>query len=172
MSAGATVADILKLLDRYRDLVSGMDEETFQKSPAEGVWSYSEVYSHVLQVNRSSIIAIERCAYGNRSSSGRLSWLAWMVLFFGKFPGKLKAPDQIAAMVKKINVEDACNEIIKFQQKLPDLVAVVKNAPTKHKINHPRLGMLNAKQWLRFIEVHTKHHLNQLKRIDSLLSNI
>jgi hypothetical protein len=170
MNATKTVTSILTLLDKYMEFVSGVSEEEFQKSPSEAVWSYSEVYSHVLQVNRSASIAIERCAFGNKSSTGRLSWKAWLVLLFGRFPGKLKAPVQIAAMVRKISLEDARNDIIKFQEKLPDLISTVKGAPVKNKINHPRLGMLNAQQWLRFIEVHTLHHLKQLKRINAMLA--
>lgn len=170
MNPGSTVKSILKLLDQYKAFLSEVTEEEFQRSPGDGIWSYSEVYSHVLQVNKSCMIAIERCAYGNKSSSGSLSWRAWFVLFFGRFPVKLKAPDQIAAMVKKITIEDARNDIIKFEEKLPEFTSMVRNASTKHKIKHPRLDMLNAKQWLRFIEVHTSHHLKQLKRINILLS--
>jgi hypothetical protein len=34
------------------------------------------------------------------------------------------------------------------------------------KTPHPKLGYLNANQWLRFIEIHLKHHYQQLKRVE------
>jgi len=43
----------------------------------------------------------------------------------------------------------------------------VKNANPKIKTKHPVIGYLNAKQWLRFIEIHLNHHLKQLKRIEN-----
>ncbi len=172
MSIGRRVAAVLEILGKYRDFLSGLSEEEFQRSPAEGIWSYSEVYSHVLYVNKSSLIAIERCAFGNKISSGRISWRAWLIFFLGKIPVQTKAPDKVAAMVQKISLEDARNDIIKLEEKLPEMISIVRDTPGKHKIRHPRLGMLNAKQWLRFIEIHSQHHLKQLKRIGSMLNRI
>jgi hypothetical protein len=55
--------------------------------------------------------------------------------------------------------------INKFKTRLGEIKANVSNANSYQKTKHPRLGLLNATEWLRFIEVHTVHHTRQLKRI-------
>jgi len=170
MSIDSTRDSILKALEKYREFLTGLDEEQFQKSPAEGVWSYSEVYSHILHANTGSLIAIERCMNEAKSSSGRMQLQAWLILFFGIFPpGKIKAPEKIAAMVQKISMEEACNGIIKLLGRIPEVVNLVRKSSAKQKIKHPRIGLLNARQWFRFIEIHSRHHLKQLRRINSML---
>jgi len=171
MNINNTTESILKALEKYREFLNHIDEAQFQKSPAEGVWSYSEVYSHILHANTGSLIAIERCMHDTKSSSGKLQWRAWFILFFGRFPyGKIKAPEKIAAMVQKISTEEARNGIIKLQGRILEMVNLVRESSPKQKIKHPRLGLLNARQWFRFIEIHTVHHLKQLQRINSMLN--
>lgn len=100
MSVKSNTDAILKDLDKYRNFLAGMSEEIFQRTPKEDVWSYSEVYSHILGSNTASLIAIERCVHGNKSGPGRLGFLARLVLFFGMFPpgARLKAPEKVRAL--------------------------------------------------------------------------
>jgi hypothetical protein len=171
MNIDRTVKSISDVLEKYNQFLSGLDEEEFQRCPSEGAWSYSEVYSHVLYVNKASLMAIERCIHG-KSSSGRLSWKAWLVFFSGRLPPwKMKAPEKVAAMVIKISPEEARNELIKIREKLFDLLPEIKKASRKPKVYHAILGMLNARQWLRFIEIHSIHHLKQLRRIQLMLNS-
>jgi hypothetical protein len=167
------VDDILKAalkdLKKYDDLLGTLDEEKLQKTPAAGVWSYSEVYSHIFQVNLRCFIAIDRCAESSKSSSGKLQLSARIVLFLGMFPFRIKAPAKIAAMVQKITKDEAVVGIKKLEAKLIQVASVVNSAPPNAKIEHPRLGMLNAVQWLRFIEIHNRHHLKQIKRLKKML---
>jgi hypothetical protein len=169
MRIRATTESILQALEKYRAFLDGMDEEEFQKSPAEGVWSYSEVYSHIISADTGCTIAIERCMHEDKTSVGGIKWYSWLILFTGVFPPRLKAPEKVAAMVKKITVEEARNGLIKLCEKLPETEDIVKKASPLRKIKHPRLGLLNARQWLRFIEIHTIHHLKQLERIKNKL---
>jgi len=50
-----------------------------------------------------------------------------------------------------------------------NIKAQVSQASKSQKAKHPRLGLLHARQWLRFIEIHTKHHEKQLYRIQKQL---
>lgn len=171
MNVARTSRSVSDVLKKYKDFLTGLDEQEFQRCPAEGTWSYSEVYSHVLYVNKASIMAIERCIHKNKNSSGRLSWKAWLVFFSGRLPPwKMKAPENVAAMVSKISLEEARNELIKIQERLPGLLPDLQKASGNAKVYHAVLGKLNARQWLRFIEIHSRHHLRQLRRIQKILS--
>jgi hypothetical protein len=58
-------------------------------------------------------------------------------------------------MVTKISREDALNLIAKFKIRLGEIKSKIPKASPYQKSKHPRLGLLNAKEWFRFIEVHT-----------------
>lgn len=174
MSTERHYRSILKAVSVYEDLLAQLTEEAFIQSPPDFSWSYSETYSHIFQANLISLVAAEKCILNTGVHTGKpIHWLAGIILFLGRFPpGKLKAPDRIAAMVTKISMEEARNLIRKFKTRLEDIRPKIKNADPYQKVKHPRLGMLNAKQWFRFIEIHTIHHTRQLKRIAAKLKDV
>lgn len=165
---------LLTYVDKYSNFLESLTEEEFQRSPAIGIWSYAEVYSHIFQSNLGSLVAAEKCINGTAGiTSARINWLAALILLVGRFPpGKIKAPERIAAMVKKISKEEARNLIVKFRSRLVQVAPSVIKALPNQKIMHPRLGLLNAAQWFRFIQIHTKHHLMQLERIHAMLGQM
>jgi hypothetical protein len=162
---------ISKLLDFYEQYLKTVKEETFLTSPQQGIWSYSEIYSHVLWVIASSLVAIEQSL--NKTSpikSNPADWRVRLILFLGILPGSnLKAPEIAAANVKKISKEEALNKIFSIRKRLDTICREFKKFDPNYKVKHPRLGWLNAKQWLRFIVVHTKHHIKQISRLEKLL---
>jgi hypothetical protein len=170
MKVPRTLQAIENTLDQYELFLNGLTDAEFQESPAEGVWSYSEVYSHIIYTDIAGLIALERCLDTNKCSYGPISWQGWLILLTGKFPPRLKAPEKIAAKVQKISMEEAREGLKRLREKLREIAPMANNAPDAQKIKHIRLGLLNARQWLRFIEIHSSHHLRQLSRIESMLS--
>lgn len=156
----------------YRNLLNEIPEDDFQKTPAAGGWSYSQVYSHIIDVNQLSLISMEKCINGTaKRDSRRLHWKVWLIMFLGRFPpGRLKAPERIEAMVNKISREEAKNQLIRFSERFEEVSQKIHKALPDRKVSHPRLGPLNAPQWLRFIDIHTRHHIRQLYRIRSGIS--
>ena len=171
MSVNSHFRSLMKAVEQYETLLAEVSEEMFIQSPRDGGWSYSETYSHIFQANLASLIAVEKCLIGTGVfSEKRSSWKVSAILFFGRLPpGKFKAPEKIASMVKKLNLEEAANLIVKFKNRVEELKSKVEKADKYQKVKHPRLGLLNARQWFRFIEIHTKHHTRQLERISNKL---
>ena len=92
-----------------------------------------------------------------------------IILLFGALPPgkKYKVPKILVQRVKKINSMAAQQFMVDFELQLAKIYPQIENSNLKIKTKHPRLGYLNAKQWLRFIEIHLNHHLKQLKRIEN-----
>lgn len=157
-----------QILNRYEAFLSKLSEENFQQNPAPGVWSYSEVYSHIATSNQACFMAMENCIKGTANeSSKRIHPIAWLILFTGRFPPvKIKAPSRIAAMVQRLTKDEARLEIQQLKERLSNILPKIYGASLTQKVPHPRLGLLNARQWLRFIEIHTLHHEKQLYRIE------
>ncbi len=171
MSINQTASQIVQATARYEAFLATLSDADFQRNPADGVWSYAEVYSHIFVANLSSLLVLKKCIEGTAEENNKPTHFAvWLILFLGKFPpGKIKAPARIAAMVKKINPAEAQQLMRNFSQQLQELVPQVSEASSSQKSKHPRLGLLNARQWLRFVEIHTKHHEKQLYRIQKQL---
>jgi uncharacterized damage-inducible protein DinB len=171
MSINQTASQIVQATARYEAFLATLSAADFQRNPADGVWSYAEVYSHIFVANLSSLLVLKKCIEGTAEENNKPTHFAvWLILFLGKFPpGKIKAPARIAAMVKKINPAEAQQLMRNFSQQLQELVPQISEASSSQKSKHPRLGLLNARQWLRFVEIHTKHHEKQLYRIQKQL---
>jgi hypothetical protein len=79
-----------------------------------------------------------------------------LVLLFGKIPrGKAKAPETVVS-VGEISSEDLNSRL---ETAKTSIIELLKNT-AKSNFVHPYFGQLNLKQTIRFLEIHTKHHLN------------
>lgn len=173
MNIGATRKKIEEALDTYRNRLDTIPDDDFMVSPPGGGWSYAEVYAHILQANLGSSIALEKCMMKSciPTAKGR-TLIGVMMLTFGRFPPlRVKTPKTIAEKnpVKNITKEEARNLLIKCRKRINDLVPLIHNSSKHQRIRHPRLGMLNARQWLKFILIHSEHHLKQLDRVEKKL---
>ncbi len=171
MNTRKVYQSITRIVECYKAKLAIKSEEDFILTPPIGGWSYSEVYSHIFDASLLSLIAMNNCIKGDgHNNSTHL--VVKLILFFGGFPPnkKYKVPTRLIERVKKINLMAAHQFIIDFELQLAQLIPYIENADTKIKTKHPRLGYLNAKQWLRFIEIHLNHHLKQLIRIEKSLS--
>jgi len=161
-------SSIHNLTEAYRTILRTIDDAQFQLTPSIGGWSYSEVYSHIFDASMLSLQAMENCLDG-KGEKHSTAFIAKVILFLGFLPPgkKIKTSKKMEARVKKITKMEAEELIQRFIQQLePDYKRMGK-ARSDIKIPHFRLGYLNARQWLRFIEIHLKHHLKQLKRIEN-----
>lgn len=91
----------------------------------------------------------------------RFNWWRLIIFTWGKFPrGRVKAP-------KYVLPEDRI-EIKQIHERLRDACEQLKKIKKLHKnayIHHPYFGMINKKQSVKFLNIHTKHHLKIIKDI-------
>jgi len=167
MTAAKVKASVHQIVDAYKTKLSYYPDDIFQTIPPIHGWSYSEVYSHIFDSSLLSLIALEHAAKG-KGENKPTHFVVKLILLLGSLPParKYKVPKRLAERVKKINKTEALDFILEFEKALDDNYALIAQANINCKTKHPRLGYLNAKQWLRFIEIHLKHHLKQLERIE------
>ncbi|KLT64073.1 DinB family protein [Pedobacter sp. BMA] len=167
MTAAKIRASLHHIVKAYKAKLSSYPEDIFQLTPPIDGWSYSEVYSHIFDSSLLSLIALENCIKG-KGEDKPTHFAVKVILFFGAFPPaqKYKVPKRLIDRVKKISKTEALDFILEFEKALEHAYPNVSKANKHIKTPHPRLGYLNAKQWFRFIEIHLKHHLKQLNRIE------
>ncbi|WP_374949673.1 DinB family protein [Mucilaginibacter sp.] len=161
-------------LNAYRDWLDTITNSEFLQTPQMGGWSYAEVYDHIMKATLASTIALERCTNNNCPATKKgVTLIGWYLLLTESFPPfKIKVPEAIAEKMapKKIDQEEGKNLIIKCRKRIEAIEGLVAGAPKNARWQHPRMGMLNAQQWFKFIRIHLLHHLKQLERIKSNFS--
>ena len=167
MKTTKVLESIARIVDAYKVKLASVADEEFMLSPSIGGWSYSEVYSHIFDASLLSLMALQKCLNGEGLAE-KTHFAAKVILFFGMLPpGKrYKVPKKLMDRAKKIDPIAAQQFIADFELQLAKAVSQIEMANPALKVAHPRLGFLNAKQWLRFIEIHLNHHLKQLARIE------
>jgi DinB superfamily len=174
MSLSGISNEISKAVDQYQQLLNSVSETEFQRSPAPGVWSYAEVFSHIFRSNMLMRPVIEKCANGTAIENAAPLKIPYkLVLFFRRYPPtmKFKVPPKLEYLVERVSKAQAQELIDQFRKDLPELISMATKASPTQKVKHPRMGLLNAVQWMMFTELHTKHHARQLGRVGKLLAN-
>lgn len=167
MSNATVLTSLNRITAAYSLRLDQLTDEEFQATPAIGGWSYSEVYSHIFDASLLSLAATENCING-KGEIKPTPFLVKLILWYGGFPPqqKYKVPKTLEARVRKITIAEARSMMNEFSQQLQLIYPSICTADQALKRPHPRLGYLNTTGWLRFIEIHLKHHLKQLKRIE------
>jgi hypothetical protein len=154
------------IAEQYRTKLMQIEDQQFQKTPPIGGWSYSEVYAHIWDASLLSLEPVKNSIKGIGKEE-KTKLIPKLILFFGRLPpGKFKVPKTLESRVRKISKEEAEDFINRFLEELVADYSRINKASLKLKNPHPRLGYFNATQWLRFIEIHLKHHFKQLQRIE------
>ena len=154
-------------LDEYRSLLETIPDDVFTETPPDGGWSYAEVYSHITKATLGASIALERCAHGSCEPTNKgLTLIGRLMMLTGSIQ-RSKAPAELEAKIPavKISKEEAKNALIKCRKRVDDVFPLIEKASATSRILHRRAGMLNAKQWFKFIRIHLYHHLKQIQRI-------
>ncbi|MDN3587320.1 DinB family protein [Pedobacter aquatilis] len=167
MNSAKIKVSIQQVVDAYKTKLSSYKDDNFETTPPINGWSYSEVFCHIFDSSILSTITLENAANGNGENKPT-HFIVKLILLFGSLPPakKYEVPKRLASRVKKISKTEALDFILEFEKALENVYPLVAGASKTMKTKHPRLGYLNAKQWLRFIEIHLKHHLKQLIRIE------
>ena len=82
------------------------------------------------------------------------------ILFTGKMPrGKARAPKYV--LPDELNEETLQKHILKTKEALAELA----HAQPKQFVEHPYFGKINIKETIRFLGIHTFHHIKLIRDI-------
>jgi hypothetical protein len=119
-------------------------------------WSPAEHLDHTVKVAQSVIHRIGDAAA--EPSPRKMSMIGRAVLLFGWIPrGKGKAPERLRGVL--CTVEDLEARIARYESALATVTAPTAAAARLPIVPHPRFGGLTPAEAVRFVAVHTRHHL-------------
>jgi hypothetical protein len=143
-----------------------------EKIKGEG-WSIGQIYDHI--VNGTYAFQLKKlndCLIReNGSNTGVKTFLGKIIFWYGSFfPFKTKGlPASAYIPDQPENPEKFKDEFYKFLKVVQKAAKEAGEAKLDYKTSHPTLGMLNAMEWLKLIEMHQRHHVMQKKRLDRTL---
>lgn len=167
MSAKRNFNKLIEVVTRYAYKLNNYTEESFLAKKQEDVWSAAEVYAHITAANRLSVRGMHKAMLGEATEDKNpLSWKARIIFFLGRIPAGRKAPELLQKRTPKFNsIADAKNALDELESELNEVWDNRHAWSKTQKMRHPSLGYLNNEQWIRFMIVHSNHHLKQLARI-------
>lgn len=170
MSLAKKYNEILEVIARYSYKLNGYTEESFLAKKQEGVWSPAEVYAHIISANRMTIKGMKKLvAKEGTEDHSSLPFRARLILFTGRIPAGRKVPEVVEKRTPKINsIAEAKEQLDLLEGELNEIWDQRELWTETQKLKHPALGLMNNVQWLKFMLIHSKHHLKQLDRIKAL----
>lgn len=125
-------------------IISGIDEATAGRTPAEGEWSIRELLRHVISAEDGVSAIVERLAIGREPAGERSA-------------GSKVEDDTAASLVERLRASN---------QRLLDVIGALPAQPnTTVLAKHPFFGDLNCLEWTVFQRVHDADHAQQAQKI-------
>ena len=146
-------------LEKIYSIVEGGDK--FEKEISN--WSVYKQLEHILITKKKVTKAIiEKQQVEEKKPR---TFISYIVLTIGYLPrGKAKVPKIVEPKgVSQNELRNLLNDTKANLSKLDNID--YKNIDSVVE-NHPYFGGLNSKEWLRFLEVHTNHHLKIIRDIE------
>lgn len=158
----------LDVINHYKERLDFYSAEQLRCRLNPGTWSIGQVYSHIVDVAFEYLNNMEQCSRsGYDQPQGKTE--AGAALFrAGAFPPiKIKLPE---GMEYAPNDDKSKTEHLHDLDLLIDKMRIwesqIHAIPPHGKIRHGGFGWLNASEWFDLIEMHTRHHLRQIKEIE------
>jgi hypothetical protein len=149
------------------ELTVGSDEQSLVRSAPVSAWNIGQHLDHLAKANREMASAIRKILAGEAGHSRPAPTLVGRaVLFSGWIPrgaGKAPAyttPDATSPEQIKDNLRRSLEAVIGLGEVLVEI------GQSRGRGDHFAFGGLTPMQWLRTMDVHTRHHLKIISEIE------
>lgn len=170
------LADLRATLDAFVALREELGERAFERVPAVSAWSAAQ---HLYHLALSTDLALRNVAALARGEGARIvdsggpNALALQVLAEGRYPrGRSEAPRMVRPGddVDPAFLADEVRRSLEGLEGVAGLAAEIPGAPKR--IPHHALGELDAAEWLRFAQLHARHHLEIVRDVAAALDDV
>lgn len=157
--------------DEAAAVLAWPDERLFGRAAGVSGWSAAQHLDHLAKANGRALKGVRMLAEGALAGeAGRPNLAGLLVLGLGRLPrGRAQAP-AFTLPPEEPGRGELEHSLARNRQALsalaPHLPAL---SHLEGRLRHPRLGMLDAPQWLRFVRIHSTHHLAIIRDVASRL---
>jgi hypothetical protein len=173
MNARKVLKGFEKTYATWRAALVRGDEERFGAKPAAGGWSLGQVCDHVTATSEAFLDGAETLAHGEGEERGGGMFAFIMCEVVNRFPPfRFKVPPNLPASYGRLATPDSISRAEALERfeavagRTRELQDTIASSSTKIRLKHPAAGWFNARQWYQLSEMHMRHHLRQLRRIE------
>jgi len=176
MNNKETLIELEKAFGVLNNGIQRLSEEQFAFISNPEKWSLAQMYEHICESSKKFFLAnIKRCLDKRTGQIGGEKTAAgeWVMNNNG-FPNKkVKMPEEFGVVIYKGKAKNEyLLEIEEILKSAKDLVELINQDAGDYKSKHPVFGFLNAQEWFRNLEMHTRHHLIQMAELETLVANV
>lgn len=148
----------LELIKQYIDHADLKNEEISH-------WSIGQQIEHILLTDKEVLQHIIHHFMFPPEEGNAINLLGYLMLYTGYIPrGKGNAPtNTIPKKRSKQNLYELYEQVSKLYQQTEEKKTLLDQS--LYAFPHPYFGMLTIKQWIRFLNIHTKHHVKIIREL-------
>ncbi|QYR23142.1 DinB family protein [Paenibacillus sp. sptzw28] len=160
-----------EMIESYKNCLQAYSLEQLRYISAQGVWSLSQMYNHMILTALDYLVHVEICAAaGEEQTLGKTEGGELLFKRGGFPPIKIKLPDGPEnSPSNSDSKEDLMSGLDQVLLKLKEWKSKVDIVNPNYKANHDGFGWLNAREWLGLVGMHFRHHLNQKRELEQKL---
>jgi hypothetical protein len=157
-------------IDTWINFLDDLTLETLVKKPIAGSWSLGQVYIHILADTPYHIAQMKAALATEADSEEPMHANAKWMFDNNMFPNmKIEGAATDDNTPQPSSKEDLLRELIAIRADVNVVYRSNDFSKSKGKTRHPGLLFFSATEWLRFTEMHMRHHFRQKKRIEVAL---
>ena len=145
-----------------------LSEAQLLKKPAPDSWSLGQLYQHLIDETTWYNGQIEVSLDDTENSHVETTAQARALFENGAFPDELiKGDPMIAENVQQPGSKKELKEsLAKLKADTNQIWSRMQTAKTFGKSEHPGVGFLDCYEWIKYSEMHMRHHFKQKRRIE------
>jgi len=160
-------------IDTWINFLDDYSLEMLVKKPIQGSWSLGQVYMHILSDTPYHVeqmkAALETTDHGDEEMHPN----AKSMFERQGFPEmQIEGPGTDDNTPQPSSKDELLHKLIAIRSDVNVLYKSNGFSESKGKTQHPGLLFFSATEWLRFTEMHMRHHFRQKLRIDKALKRI
>lgn len=151
-----------------------LDDYSFEmliSKPIPNSWSVGQVYMHIIEDTPWHVGQMREALRSADNNDLDMHDNAKWMFRKNMFPDiQIEGTATNESIPQPTSKEELCGKLLAIRKEVNDLYSSVDFLKSTGKTRHPGLLYFSALDWLRFTEMHMRHHFRQKKRIDAALN--
>lgn len=154
--------------------ITSLHQYTFKMlccKPDPGTWSMGQMYKHITDDTHYFVQQAKAALLSREHSGASMHEDAKVIFANNGFPDALlTGPATNESVTQPKSKEELWKGLTIIKAEVNQLYSTTDVEGATGKTQHPGLLFFSAAEWLRFAEMHMRHHFRQKKRIDDSLA--
>lgn len=162
----ATIEQCLQALEKY-----SLPQLSIKYDPKK--WSLGQMFLHVVESTDFFLDNVESCLGQMQNAGEPTTERALKVFAANELPDiEIVGPASNDLTPQPESIESLCEGLTHLKLRAVAVGEKLFGDPPSGKVKHPGLGYFSAGEWYQFADIHVRHHLRQLPRMEARVNSM